>query len=81
MKATDSTDFKGDKEHLPPAISTPLNMLTLYNSRTFPTLSISQLRSPLELQVSKIQPKNKYNDQELLLIVLNNHVRAIIDLK
>lgn len=60
---------------------TPLKKLTIYDRRTFPTLTITHLETPLSHQIKKIQSTSKLSDQQLLLLVLNNHLKAIIDLR
>ena len=42
-------------------------------------MSINLLKSPLEIEVRKISNKISPKGQALLLIVLNNHVKAFID--
>ena len=58
----------------------PLNQLISYNRSTFISLSINLLKSPLDIEVRKIVNKTSPKGQQLLLIVLNNHVKAFVDM-
>jgi len=57
----------------------PLNQLIPYNRTNFISLSVNLLKSPLEIEVRKITNKTNPKGQALLLIVLNNHVKAFVD--
>lgn len=81
MATTNSPLPNGDSENVPAELVAPLRKLILYDRRTFSSLTISNLKFPLERIVHKYPASSKLAGQQLLLLVLNNHVRAIMDLK
>jgi hypothetical protein len=44
-------------------------------------MATTHLQAPLEIEVRKIGESRDLKGQKLLLVVLNNHLKAIIDLK
>jgi hypothetical protein len=71
----------GVEEGLSQTLSTPLRKLVSYDQSTYANLAISLLKNPLELEARKLQDERDPQGQKLLLLVLNNHLKAIIELK
>lgn len=63
-----------------PLIS-PLKQLITYDKSTFVNLTIAHLKRPLEVEIRKIGDPKDAKGQSLLFVVLNNHIKAIVDLK
>lgn len=59
----------------------PLKQLVTYDSKTFVNIAIAHLQAPLEIEIRKISETKDLKGQKLLLAVLNNHLKAIVDLK
>lgn len=59
---------------------TPLKQLVTYDKATFVNLTLNRLQSPLEIEVKKISNTRDLRGTPLLLMVLNNHIKAIVDL-
>lgn len=61
-------------------ISTSLRQLVTYDRNSFVNLTLTELKSPMELEVRKITNRSNLKGQHLLMVVLNNHIKAIFDL-